>query len=177
MSVPVEPRWEFRVIFDAYTDDMARLCLEGLSEGVVRANMIWLNAVEHEVPCCLNTAGIKYIPPIGCGSQHPCQTILGAAEIFERGTATCIDIACYVAAVLRMRGEAARVVFVNMKDEGGQDIPGMYHALVETKDGMRDYTQDLIDESIDQCSMDCRLAPLERHDVNTFDPRKRYPAG
>jgi len=176
MDTPVEPRWEFRVIFDAYTDDMARLCLEGLSEGVVRANMIWLNAAGNEAPCCLATAGVKYISPIGCGSAHPCQTILGAAEIFERGTATCIDIACYMAAVLRMRGEAARVVFTNMVNEQGQDIPGMYHAIVETRDGVRDYTEDLIEGDAAQCSVDCSQPAAPQQQLDRFDPRQYQPA-
>lgn len=155
MSQPFDPVWEFRVLFDGYTDEMVMDCLTGLCEGVIRANMIWFTMFANDAPCCLSAAAVRYIPPMGCGSEHPCQTVLGAAEILERKTATCIDIACYVAALLRLRGIPATVVFDNMLDAHNQPILGMYHALVETPQGVIDYTQDLINGDNQQCSADC----------------------
>ena len=171
----VQPRWEFRVAFDAYTDEMAKAALEGLSEGVVRANMVWINAIGEDAPCCLGQAGVRYVRPKGCGVDLPCQTVLGAAEIFAQREATCIDIACYVAALLRLRGVGARVIFVNMISEQGQPIIGMYHALVETASGIHDYTQDLIDGKNVQCSADCRRKPAEQVPIPAFDPRDYHP--
>ncbi len=172
----VQPRWEFRVAFDAYTDEMAKAALEGLSEGVVRANMVWLNVIGEEAPCCLGQAGIRYVQPKGCGLEFPCQTVLGAAEIFAQQEATCIDIACYVAALLRLRGVAARVVFINMINQQNEPIIGMYHALVETDGGIHDYTQDLIDGKNVQCSADCRRKPAATVPIPAFDPRNYLPA-
>lgn len=156
MAEEFDPIWEFRVLFDGYNDEMVMDCLTGLCEGVIRANMIWFTVAGQEAPCCLSAAGVSYIPPMGCGSPHPCQTVLGAPEILERKKATCIDIACYVAALLRLRGVPATVVFDNMLDGNNQPIVGMYHALVETPQGVLDYTQDLIDGDNQQCSADCR---------------------
>ncbi len=156
MTDDFDPVWEFRVLFDGYSDEMVMDCLTGLCEGVIRANMIWFTAAGAEAPCCLSSAGVKYVPPMGCGSPHPCQTVLGAPEILERKTATCIDIACYIGALLRLRGIPATVVFTNMVDGQGHPIVGMYHALVETPEGVIDYTQDLIDGKNQQCSADCQ---------------------
>lgn len=157
MSQEFDPVWEFRVLFDGYDDEMVMDCLTGLCEGVIRINMIWFTSeIGADAPCCLATAGVTYIPPIGCGSPHPCQTVLGAPEILERKKATCIDIACYVAAQLRLRGISATVVFDNMLNAQGGKIVGMYHALVETPEGVLDYTQDLINGDRGMCSADCR---------------------
>lgn len=174
MNVSVEPRWEFRVIFDAYTDDMAMAALTGLSEGAVRANMVWFNVVGGEAPCCLSSAGVRYIRPKGCGLEHPCQTVIGAAEILEVKEATCIDICCYIAAQLRLRGFPARVVFTNMLDSNGKKMAGMYHALVETSDGIIDYTQDLIDGNNERCSMDCQTN-FQSVPPAQFDPAAVLP--
>ena len=153
------PVWEFRFLFDGYDDDMVKHCLTGLCEGAIRANLVWFaEAEEHGegAPCCLSNAGVTYVLPKGCGTApHPCQTVRGAQEILERKTATCIDIACYVAAQLRMRGGPASVVFENMRDKHNRTIPGQYHALVQTPQGILDYTQDLIDGNDRRCSMDC----------------------
>lgn len=163
-----DPVWEFRVLFDGYSDEMVMDCLTGLCEGVVRANMIWFAIAGQEAPCCLAAAGVTYIPPIGCGSPHPCQTVLGAPEILERKKATCIDIACYVAALLRLRGIPATVVFDNMLDGNNYPIVGMYHALVETPEGVLDYTQDLIDGNNQQCSADCRRLLMSTGTAGAF---------
>jgi len=148
--VKVAPVWEFRVIFDAENDATVMECLTALCEGVIRANMVWLR--YHGAPCCLAAAGVKYVLPDGCGARHPCQTVRGAAEMFRQGVGTCIDVACYVAAQLRLKDHKAKAVFTNMKDRGGRPIPGQYHALVETDHGIYDYTQDLIEG---RCSIDC----------------------
>jgi len=151
-----DPVWEFRVVFDAYDDAMAMQVLGGLCEGVIRANMIWISEAGDRAPCCLSEAGVRYVSPIGCGSPHPCQTVRGAAEILEKGVATCIDIAPYMAAQLRLRGQGATVVFVNMRDHAGNKISGMYHALVQLSKGKTiDYTQDLIDGNTARCAEIC----------------------
>lgn len=163
-----DPVWEFRVLFDGYDDEMVMDCLTGLCEGVIRTNMIWFTAVAQAAPCCLSAAGVSYVPPMGCGSPHPCQTVLGAREILERKTATCIDIACYVAAQLRLRGIPASVVFDNMLDNSNRPIVGMYHALVETPEGVLDYTQDLINGDMAQCSADCRNMMMSEETAGAY---------
>lgn len=154
-----DPVWEFRTRFEGYEDAMVMDCLTGLCEGVIRTNMIWMEATDEgqRAPCCLGQAGVTYVLPKGCGMEHPCQTVIGAREMLATGKGTCIDIACYVAAQLRLRGTPASVVFENMRDSQGLPIEGQYHALVETPLGIYDYTQDLIDGFEGQCSTDCRM--------------------
>ena len=163
-----DPVWEFRVLFDGYDDEMVMDCLTGLCEGVIRANMIWFTKAGADSPCCLSNAGVTYIPPVGCGSPHPCQTVLCAPEIIERKKATCIDIACYVGALLRLRGVPATVVFTNMLDSQNLPIEGQYHALVETPDGVLDYTQDLIDGNTGACSADCRRPIMDAQTAGAY---------
>lgn len=153
------PVWEFRTRFEGYEDGMVMDCLSALCEGIIRTNMIWIESTEDGrlAPCCLGQAGVEYVLPKGCGMKHPCQTVLGAREMLTSGKGTCIDIACYVAAQLRLRGTPASVVFENMRNAAGEPIEGQYHALVETPLGVYDYTQDLIEGYEGQCSADCGL--------------------
>ena len=156
MARGLSPIWEFRFLFDGYTDEMVMECLTAMCEGVIRTNMIWFRTAGQDSPCCLSDAGVKYVLPIGCSQPHPCQMVRSAPIILERKKATCIDIACYVAALLRLRGMSADVVFTNMLDGHGDPIKGQYHALVGTRGGVFDYTQDLIDGDTGLCSSDCQ---------------------
>ena len=155
--------WEWRIVFDTYTDEMTRQTLEALCEGATLANMVWMRA-NPGYPCCLAEAGIQYVYPTGCtsGGAGPCQTVRGAAEILRSGVATCIDIASYYAASLRLRGTAARVIVQNMVDAGGNPIPGQYHILVRTRGGVRDYTEDLIAGFHPRCATDCQRPIVKR---------------
>lgn len=155
--------WETRIVFDTYDDEMTKKTLESLCEGFTLANMVWMRA-HPDHPCCLAKAGIRYVDPQGCatGGAGPCQTVRGAAEILRTGIATCIDIASYYAAVLRLRGITARVIARNMVDANGRPIPGQYHILVRTRSGVRDYTEDLIAGHHHRCESDCRRPVLKR---------------
>jgi hypothetical protein len=170
MGTPLQQTtWEFRVVFDTETDEMTMAILEGLCEGVVRANMAWFNALGQNAPGCLSAAGVEYVLPSACaGRKIPCQTVRGAAELLEEGKATCIDIACYMAGYLRLRGTPARVVFENMR-RGGRLVPGKYHVLVETPSGVVDYTQDLIDGDTGRCRI-AGSQGFSPQDPSTFDP-------
>lgn len=155
------PEWEIRVLYDAYDNVMAAEALEGLCEGVVRANMVWL-AKHPEAPCCLGLAGVKYIGPQGCPSAAkpgiPCQTVLTTPEILRVKLATCIDIANHTTAYLRLRGVPASTLVDNMVEaQTGHPIPGMFHILTQTPEGVIDYTQDLIDGNQLRCFQDCQI--------------------
>ena len=154
------PEWELRVLYDAYDNLMAAEALEGLCEGIVRANMVWLQR-HSEAPCCLGLAGVTYIEPQGCPNSSkagPCQTVLTTPEILRVKQATCIDIANHTTAYLRLRGIAAKTLVDNMVEaETGHPIPGMFHILTQTADGVIDYTQDLIDGNQLRCFNDCQI--------------------
>lgn len=180
METPLdETTWQVRCIFDTPTDDTTIRCLEGFSEAAIRANMVWINAVVFEVgefpPCCLSDAGVQYILPEGCpGVDGPCQSIRGAAEILDSRRGTCIDIAAYMGAQLRLRGVSARVVIRNMDSQNGP-VPGQYHVLLETQKGRVDYTQDLLDGNNQPCSVDCGSRAFKAVHPSAFDPAKILP--
>lgn len=166
--------WEFRVRFETTTDDDAMLHLSQMCEGVVRSNMLWMNNEAPGAPCCLGTAGVRYVLPSGCkGRNIPCQTVRGAAEILDSREATCIDISCYMAAVLRLRDQRARVYFQNMVRKG-RSIPGQYHVLVETNEGILDFTQALIAGDVASCSVSCSPG-FQQTDPAYFDPSEVLP--
>ncbi len=151
-----DQRWQLGVLFEAYTDEMASAMIAAACEGILRVNMIWMETVGLDnVPCCLGDEGVRYIEPVGCSRRHPCQNVLTGPEILNRGVATCIDIACYMGALLRLRGQGAEIVVTNMLDEQNKPIQGQYHVLLNTEDGIHDYTEDLIHGRLDQCSADC----------------------
>lgn len=157
MSPETDPTWEARFVFDAYDDEMAMACLTALCEGFIRVNMIWFSEARENAPCCLSHENVQYVLPYGCSPDIPCQSIRSAPEILETGVATCIDICCYVAAQLRLRGrKGAGVSFINMLDANGYPIIGMYHALVRVGGKDIDYTQDLIDGKTARCTADCK---------------------
>lgn len=175
MDVDLSQReWEFRVVFETTTDDDAMLHLSQMCEGVVRSNMLWMNNEAPGAPCCLGTAGVRYMLPIGCRDRStPCQTVRGAAEILRVRRATCIDIACYMAAILRLRRQPARVYFENMVVRG-ELAPGKYHVLVATGGGIVDFTQDLIEGAIAPCSAPCSQE-FQQTDPILFDPAEILP--
>lgn len=152
----VGPLWEIRVQFDADDNAWMASSLESLCEGVVRYNIGFLER-HPEIPCCLGNAGVRYIAPPGCNSGArggPCQTLLSTPEILRRRVATCIDIANHLTACLRMRGVPASTVAENMLEHGANmPIPGMYHILTLTPEGIIDPTQELIDGRVETCSI------------------------
>lgn len=171
-----ETTWEFRAIFDAHTDDEAQFCLEAWCEATVRSNMVWINAVVHRTghypPCCLESAGVTYLLPQACpGVDAPCQTIRGAQEILDSGEGTCIDIASYMAAQLRLRGQGAIVFLRNMMIDG-RPMPAEYHVLLRTDNGVVDYTEDLIAGRTQPCALDCGSITFDPVDPSTFDPAR-----
>ena len=156
MAVKLSDQWQMGFFFDAYSDDMAIETLTALGEGYTLANMVWMRHVGLEnVPCCLGEAGIRYIDPPGCSKKFPCQNVLSAPEILVRGVATCIDVAAYYSARLRLTGQQAAPIFTNMTDQRGRPVSGQFHALVDTPQGVHDYTKDLIDGDNARCFADC----------------------
>ncbi len=156
MGVSFPKFWQIGLVFEGYDDQMVAEVLASICEGIVSANMIWMERVgPQNYPCCLADADVKYIDPPGCADTHPCQVVLGAPAILRRRVATCIDIACYMAALLRLQGQFAEVIFTNTLDRRGEPEPGQYHALVQCDDGIHDYTKDLIDGDTARCSVDC----------------------
>ena len=171
-----ETTWEVRVVFDTTTDDTAIRCLEAFSEATCRANMVWINAVAFETgvfaPCCLEDVGVEYVLPEACpGVEGPCQSIRGAAEILESRRATCIDIASYMAAQLRLRGVRARVLILNTEHQG-EPLAGQYHVVLSTPTNVVDYTQDLLDGNTGPCSVDCGSRDFKPSHPSSFDPAK-----
>lgn len=175
-----EVEWEFRLQFDVYTDDEARRSLEALCEATVRINMIWINGWvwdnKEYPPCCLEDAGVQYMLPEAChGVDGPCQTIRGAAEMLDSGWGTCIDIACYMSAQLRLRGKPAYVYLENMKTPSGRPIAGEYHVILRSRRGRIDYTQDLIDGRTSSCDSECGGKTFRAVAPSVFDPTKLFP--
>jgi hypothetical protein len=178
MRTPLqETLWEFRVRYDVYTDDCARKALAALCEATVRINMGWINALLWDVgeyaPCCLENEGVEYMLPQACpGVDLPCQTIRGAEEILISGYGTCIDIACYMAAQLRLRRKHALVFLENMKDGQGRPIAGEYHVILRTARGRVDYTEDLIQGRMASCNIECGGTKFRAIDPALFEAAK-----
>jgi len=175
-----ETTWEARVRYDVHTDRTSMICLEALCEAVVRMNMVWINEMAWETktypPCCLEDAGVQYVYPTACpGMDLPCQTIRGAAEMLETQRGTCIDIACYMAAQLRLRGKMALVYLENMKDSFGRPMKGEYHVILKTSRGRVDYTQELIDGYMTSCNIECGNRPFRPLNPEKFNPASRLP--
>ena len=156
--MPIDLKWELGVLFDAHDDEMAKAIIVGICEGIVQANMVWMERIGlRNVPCCLGDVGVVYIDPIGCSDTQPCQKVLTGPEILRRKRATCIDIACYMVALLRLLyGRPAEVLIANMIDYDDRPIEGQYHVVTGLGNGqVHDYTEDLINGDLAQCSADC----------------------
>lgn len=114
--------------------------LEALCEGFVRANQIQIRAQEAAYPCCLGCGNYAYVPPKNCqvytrtGAQATdtlCQQVLGAAPLHRTGKGTCIDLACYLAALKREKdGLRGARVGIEFQFKKGDIDPGKYHAIV-----------------------------------------------
>ncbi len=125
--------------------------LECLCEGYTRANQIMIRAQENAYPCCLGCGNYRYVPPSNCVYDfrsrevvdRNCQAVLGAAALHRKRKGTCIDLACMLAAIYREKeGDAlAKVIIDYQFDEqtadaqGGEIVPGKYHAMVKKGDG------------------------------------------
>jgi hypothetical protein len=120
--------------------------LEGLCEGYVRANQIQILADPDAYPCCIGCGKYRYIPPKNCRIWHwrtgrevdpNCQHVHGAYPLDRRKMGTCIDLACMLAAIYRVKegDPGARVLIDHQIDDEGNGIPGKYHALVRLGNG------------------------------------------
>lgn len=120
--------------------------LEALCEGYVRANQIQVRAQDGAYPCCLGCGNYRYVPPSNCKTYDyrkrrsvdpQCQQVLGAAPLHRKKEGTCIDLACYLCALIREKDgdRQARVGIDYQFDEAGRMIPGKYHAIVVKGDG------------------------------------------
>ena len=147
--------YEFAVIGPEHEADL----LEGLCEGIVRANQIQIRAEPEAYPCCLGCGKYKYVEPESCqffdwrGSRasrtidRNCQHVFGAYPLDKRRRGTCIDLACMLCAIYREKGDdlKAQVIIehqfgpvVGHDDEGAplrERLDGNYHAMVRKGDG------------------------------------------
>jgi len=104
-------------------------------EALVRINMLEIELYGHDLPCCLACGGVEYVPPPGCPTGDACQQVYDALMIYVIKEATCLDIACEVAARLRLRGERASVYIVHQLDAYDRPVAGKFHAAVLRADG------------------------------------------
>jgi hypothetical protein len=144
--------YEFGVISPEHEADL----IEGLCEGMVRANQIQIRAQPDAYPCCLGCGGYKYVQPENCrafdwrgGSpsvDKSCQHVYGAWPLDVRKRGTCIDLACMLCAIYREKEDdrTARVIIEHQfrtvgTDANGQEVrerlDGQYHAMVMRGDG------------------------------------------
>ena len=130
---------EARFIF-APTADLVPF-LEAIAEGLVRLNEAWLRAqlaAGRDPPCCTECAeapwtsgtGVEYVPyhgsPKGVSREY-----WDGPTMFARGAATCMEIAAYDVAALRVKkGEPASVRIVPFPETTSE-----FHALVQRSDG------------------------------------------
>ncbi len=146
--------YEFGVISPEHEADL----LEGLCEGMVRANQIQIRAQPDAYPCCLGCGGYVYVEPQNCRAfnwrqgraaklDKSCQHVFGAWPLDVRKRGTCIDLACMLCAIYREKEDdrSARVIIEHQfgpvigYDENGEEIrerlDGRYHAMVMRGDG------------------------------------------
>ena len=120
--------------------------LEALCEGYVRANVAQMSIDPDAFPCCLSCGDIGYVEPENCKIRNwktnapvdpNCQHVFGAVQLVRRRKGTCIDLACLLAAILRVKqgDHAARVIIEFQRDAAGNLMPGEYHAMVMTGAG------------------------------------------
>ena len=120
--------------------------LEAICEGFTRANVAQMQADPDAFPCCLSCGDIQYVEPENCKirdwrTNSPvdpnCQHVFGAVQLVRRRKGTCIDLACLLAAIYRLKEQdhAARVIIDFQQDGLGRFVPGQYHAMVMRGDG------------------------------------------
>ena len=73
---------------------------------------------------------------------HSCQALLDARGIYNHKRGTCLDLSCERAARLRLAGKDATVV-IQQRTYGGEPLPGQFHAVVRTADGIQDPAAEL----------------------------------
>jgi len=84
------------------------------------------------------------------GTVHSCQALLDARGIYTHKRGTCFDLACERAARLRLAGKDATVV-IQQRTYGGEPLPGQFHAVVRTAEGIQDPAAEL-QQHPGQCS-------------------------
>ncbi|MCR9165542.1 MAG: hypothetical protein ACE37F_00815 [Nannocystaceae bacterium] len=84
------------------------------------------------------------------GPAHSCQALLDARGIYTHKRGTCFDLACERAARLRLAGKDATVV-IQQRTYGGEPLPGQFHAVVRTAEGIQDPAAEL-QQHPGQCS-------------------------
>lgn len=80
--------------------------------------------------------------PASIGTAHSCQALLDVRGIYTHKRGTCFDLACERAARLRFAGKTATVV-IQQRTYGGQPLPGQFHAVVQTAEGIQDPAAEL----------------------------------
>jgi hypothetical protein len=107
--------------------------IEAICEGFVRANEIMILADPDFFPNDLDD--LQYHPPKSCPSKkgvYGCQPVKGGVALLQRGAGTCIDLACLLCALLRVKhgdGGAKVVIYPQNNKQG------LYHAVVESGSG------------------------------------------
>lgn len=79
-----------------------------------------------------------------------CQALLDVRGIYKHKRGTCFDLACERAARLRLAGKEATVV-IEQRTYGGKPLPGQFHAVVRTEEGIQDPAAEL-QQHPGQCS-------------------------
>jgi len=144
--------FRFRFLHEPGDD---RGAIEAYSNGLADVNTTIIGREPGKFSACLGCSHLKYVEAPSCykvsllgGKERipGCQPIVAADLLYERGTGTCVDLACYLAAARRVHlGERNRVA---IEDQGG----GMYHAVVVNGVGERFDPQKIALESICHCA-------------------------
>jgi hypothetical protein len=132
----LEPR-EIGFIYQAVDDENEMAILEGLCEGFVRANEMMIASDPEHFPCCNSCGSLHYSDPKPCAAgRRNCQKVKGAYALLQSGYGTCIDLACFYAAIKRKKdGEDCWVAIDSELDANGNAVPNAYHAFVRFADG------------------------------------------
>lgn len=107
--------------------DTAR-ALTQLLEALVTCNMVWLR--QHPETPHPYEAGIRYMrEPRGEENWR------GIEKVLHQGGGDCEDLACYLAAVLRHRGEAKAKPVVIFRRKRRRGSGTVFHIVVRRADG------------------------------------------
>ncbi len=129
--------FRFRFLHEPGDD---RGTIEAYSNGLADVNTAIIGRNPGRYSMCLGCSHLKYVDAPSCykvtllGGKEKipgCQPIVAADLLYTRGTGTCVDLACYLAAARRVHlGESNRV---SIEDQGD----GLYHAVVIDGAGRR----------------------------------------
>lgn len=140
MLLPSKFRYEYEALDPNSGNDHEEAIINAYSEGIVRANELQLLALQDYapelIPHCIVCAGFEYRDPEACRVDvrrdgdtvydPECQAILGAIPLLRAKRETCMGLACFHAALLRLGGDpTARAV---VRHNGGRD----FHMVVES---------------------------------------------